>query len=251
MDNHEDKVWALAVSADESTIVSGAADSVVTFWEDCTEEQEHQKETQRAELVLKEQDFLNYLSLNDYRKAIQLALAMEQPGRLLSLFTDIQCNSSLTESEDSSQSISTLSVTGHPSVDEVIRTLPGSDLARLLRYVRDWNAKAKTSGVAQGVLYAVMKLRSAEDVIRAFGDEAAESMIIDGSMGKTGGTPLKELVDALIPYTERHLSRMERLVQESYVVDYILGEMDDGMFDGELEDDGNSMDVDASIGIQA
>jgi len=176
---------------------------------------------------------------------------MEQPGRLLSLFTDIQCNSSLAESEDSSQSISTLSVTGHPSVDEVIRTLPGSDLARLLRYVRDWNAKAKTSGVAQGVLYAVMKLRSAEDVIRAFGDEAAESMIIDGSMGKTGGTPLKELVDALIPYTERHLSRMERLVQESYVVDYILGEMDDGMFDGELEDDGNSMDVDASIGIQA
>jgi len=70
-------------------------------------------------------------------------------------------------------------------------------------------------------------------------------------MGKTGGTPLKELVDGLIPYTERHLSRMERLVQESYVVDYILGEMDDGMFDGELEDDGNSMDMDTSIAIQA
>jgi U3 small nucleolar RNA-associated protein 13 len=45
-------VWALAVSSDESTIVSGAADSVVTFWEDCTEEQEHQKEAKRSELVL-------------------------------------------------------------------------------------------------------------------------------------------------------------------------------------------------------
>jgi len=85
--------------------------------------------------------------------------------------------------------------------------------------------------------------------MQAFGDEAGESTIMNGS-GKVGGTPLKELVDALIPYTERHLSRMERLVQESHVVDYILGEMDDGMFDGELEDDQSSMDVDTSITIQ-
>ena len=47
------KVWALAVSTDEQTVVSGAADSVVTFWEDCTEEQAQEKENQRAELVLK------------------------------------------------------------------------------------------------------------------------------------------------------------------------------------------------------
>ena len=195
----------------------------------------------------REQEFLNYLSLNDYRKAIQLALAMEQPGRLLSLFTNIRSSSSLDVSEKTSHSVFTSSLTGHPSVDQVIRALPGSDLSRLLRYVRDWNAKAKTSGVAQGVLHAIVKLRSADDVTQAFGDEAGDSMIMKGSSGKVGGTPLKELVDALIPYTERHLSRMERLVQESYVVDYILGEMDDGMFDGELEDDQNSMDVDTSI----
>jgi U3 small nucleolar RNA-associated protein 13 len=46
-------VWALAVSSDERTIVSGAADSMVTFWEDCTEEQEREKETKRADMVLK------------------------------------------------------------------------------------------------------------------------------------------------------------------------------------------------------
>lgn len=53
MDNHEDKVWALAVSSDERIVVSGAADSVVTLWEDCTEEQEKEKETKRAEMVLR------------------------------------------------------------------------------------------------------------------------------------------------------------------------------------------------------
>lgn len=41
------------MSADERTIVSGAADSVVTFWEDCTEEQEQEKEAKRAETALK------------------------------------------------------------------------------------------------------------------------------------------------------------------------------------------------------
>jgi U3 small nucleolar RNA-associated protein 13 len=45
----------------------------------------------------------------------------------------------------------------------------------------------------------------------------------------------------MIPYTERHLSRMDRLVQDSFVVDYILSEMDDGMFDGQ---DVDTTDVD-------
>ncbi|KAJ7161309.1 WD40 repeat-like protein [Mycena crocata] len=232
MDNHQDKVWALAVSHDERTIVSAAADSVVTFWQDCTEEQEEEKETKRADLVLKEQDFLNYIELNDYRKAIQLAISMGQPGRLLSLFKDIRASAA--ESSGPSTSI-----TGNPSVDEVIRTLGGSDLAKLLRYVRDWNAVAKSSLVAQGVLFAIVKLRSAGDVMQAFGDEVSEAALVDGEFaGKgAGGTALKEMVDGLIPYTERHLARMERLVQESYMVDYVLGEMDDGMFDGEYDDE--------------
>lgn len=46
-------MWALTISSDERTIVSGAADSVVTFWEDCTEEQENETESKRADLVSK------------------------------------------------------------------------------------------------------------------------------------------------------------------------------------------------------
>ena len=184
---------------------------------------------------------MNYLELHDYKRAIQLALAMSQPGRLLSLFKEV--SSSAEEDEDPS-------LTGSPAVDEVIRTLAGAELAKLLRFVRDWNTNAKTAAVAQQVLFAVMKLRSAEDFIKAFGEENAEQLFADGeaegeeavavgSAPATGRTALKELVDALIPYSERHLARMERLVQESYVVDYILGEMDDGMFGGDDE-----MDVD-------
>ncbi|KAG6845360.1 hypothetical protein H0H87_010469 [Tephrocybe sp. NHM501043] len=221
LDNHEDKVWALAVSNDESRIVSGAADSVVTFWEDCTEEQDEEKEAARANLVQKEQDFQNYLALNDYRKAIQLALAMQQPGRLLSLFKDIQTND-----------VDPASITGRSSVDEVIRTIGGSDLVKLLQFAKDWNTNAKTSRVAQGVLHAIVKLRSADDLMRVFGDEHSETTFADGGApGTRPGSALKEFVEAFISYTERHLSRMNKLVQDSYMVDYILSEMDDGTFD--------------------
>ena len=68
MDNHTDKVssvvnivlilsnsqvWALAVSSDESTIVTGGADSVITFWKDCTKEVEQEKEEKRVQIVQK------------------------------------------------------------------------------------------------------------------------------------------------------------------------------------------------------
>lgn len=120
------------------------------------------------------------------------------------------------------------SITGDTSVDEVIRTLASDDLARLLRYVRDWNARAKSSAVAQCVLHAILRLRASEDVSTALADAGG------------GATAVKEMVDALVPYTERHLVRMERLVQESFVVDFILHEMDDGM----LEDTESTMDID-------
>ena len=70
LDNHEDKVsflllhyhsltkiiskvWALVVSPDNKTIVSGAADSVVTFWEDSTETEAAEKESKRTEMIVK------------------------------------------------------------------------------------------------------------------------------------------------------------------------------------------------------
>lgn len=164
---------------------------------------------------------------------------MEQPGRLLSLFTKIRSSSS---SDDT--------LTGDASVDEVLRTLCNSDLAKLLGFVRDWNVSARTSRIAQGVLNAIVKLRPAENIMKAFTDdnalEGGQLVVEPGKTAATGGTALKELIDALVPYTERHLTRLERLVQESYMVDYILAEMDDGMIDGEVEDV-NGMDIDENM----
>ncbi|KAF9015672.1 U3 small nucleolar RNA-associated protein [Cyathus striatus] len=243
LDNHEDKVWAITLSADEHTVVSGAADSVVTFWEDCTEEQEADKEEKRALMVLQDQDFLNYVSLKDYRRAIQLALTMEQPGRLLSLFRNIAG----TRTSDFADN----TVTGDKLVDEVVKTLDPQDLQKLLRYIRDWNTNAKTSSIAQWILFAIMKLWPAEDIIASFAQQTNSGIIEDTSSESASPTKiavLRELVDALIPYTERHLSRMDKLVQESYVVDYILGEMDNGIFGGDSDEE-MDVDVDQPVAV--
>lgn len=104
--------------------------------------------------------------------------------------------------------------------------------------------------MAQRVLHAIVKLRSPEEVINAFAPapDAVASVDeddIDGSRpanaGKKGQiVDGKEVVEGLIAYTERHLKRMERLVQESYVLDFIVGEMDDGL----LDDGADMMEVD-------
>ncbi|KAI0274797.1 WD40 repeat-like protein [Gloeopeniophorella convolvens] len=217
LDGHEDKVWALTISRDNKTIVSGAADSVVTFWEDCTEEQDAARESARTELVLKEQDFLNYMALQDYRRAIEVALSLGHPGRLLQLFKGLEGDSG---------------VTGSVDVDKVLQTLAPVDLIRLLRYVRDWNTRISSAAIAQRVLHAIVKLRAADEITRAF----------EGIAVSEEGAGLHDILEALIPYTERHLARMERLVQESYVVDYVLREMDDGLGDedGEATDGDNT-----------
>jgi U3 small nucleolar RNA-associated protein 13 len=46
----------------------------------------------------------------------------------------------------------------------------------------------------------------------------------------------KDLLDGLVPYSQRHFTRIDKLVQDSYMLDYIVGEMDGGLFGGEVID---------------
>jgi len=148
---------------------------------------------------------------------------MQQPGRLLSLFKSVR-NPLDIEGFPRSKSY-----TGSEAVDEVIRTMSAEDSITLFKFVRDWNSNAKTSEIAQEILYAIVKLRSAEEITGMFKPQATPNGT-EQSTDVTGG--LKEIVEGLIPYTERHLARMERLIQESYVVDFLLEEMDEGVLCG-------------------
>lgn len=164
---------------------------------------------------------------------------MDQPRRLLKLFTEVR----LSTSEDRE------SLTGSTNVDAVLKALKGTDLRQLLSYVKDWNTVARTAEVAQGVLHAVLRFHSAEEVLEALdaksaAEEAAEEMDVDeeeeeeveekAGKGRRKKKERKaprevkaaEVLGALVPYTERHLNRADKMVRESFIVEHLLGMME-------------------------
>lgn len=53
LDNHTEKVWALAVRQDQKVVATGGADSVVTFWEDITLQEQEEELRNQEQLIIK------------------------------------------------------------------------------------------------------------------------------------------------------------------------------------------------------
>ncbi|KAL8843590.1 MAG: hypothetical protein Q9170_000094 [Blastenia crenularia] len=206
LDNHTDRIWALTVDPSTKTLVSGGGDSVVTFWKDTTSSTLAATAAASTARVEQEQRLMNYTHAGNYREAIVLALTLNHPARLLSLFQSVVDRSPPEEG----------SLSGLKAVDEVLTNLSDEQLLELLRRLRDWNTNARTAVVAQRILNVIVRSYPAERLV--------------GLRGRGW----KEVVDALRAYTERHYKRMAELVDESYLVEYTLREMEEvGFVDGE------------------
>ncbi|KAI8618546.1 WD40-repeat-containing domain protein [Chytriomyces sp. MP71] len=202
-DAHEDKVWALAVKGDESLVVSGGADSKITVWEDCTAVEREELEKETNEKVEKEQDLMNFLKKKDYKNAIILAMELDKPMRLLTLFKQLN-----------KARLHRASSTGLFSVDQVIKELETTQVEQLLKYIRDWNTHSKHQSIAQILLHLILSNTTAEAFLKT--------------------KKVKELLDSLIVYSERHYSHIDELLKKSFMISYVLDCMDDSL-GGELE----------------
>ena len=218
LDNHEDRIWALAVHPTTNMIVSGSGDSTVTFWKDTTASTHAASTAAATQFVEQEQELQNYIHAGSYRSAITLALQLNHPARLLSLFTSV-VTLSTPEPE---------SLCGSKAVDEVLTSLSDEQLFTLLLRIRDWNTNNKTATVAQKILSVVMKSYPASRLC---------NLKIKGRKGKGLG----DVLDALRAYSDRHYKRVEGMVDESYLVDYTLRCMDGLGF----VDEGVVMEVDS------
>ncbi|MCJ1350436.1 MAG: U3 small nucleolar RNA-associated protein 13 [Icmadophila ericetorum] len=203
LDNHTDRVWSLAIHPENNTVVSGGADSVITFWKDTTSSTIAATAAASTARVEQEQQLQNYIQHRSYREAITLALQLNHPARLLSLFTTV-INTYPPEPN---------SLSGLEAVDQVLATLVDEQLFTLLLRIRDWNTNARTAPVAQRILWVLVKSYPAAR--------------LTGLRGKGRGAGVKEVLDALKAYTERHSKRIEDLIDESYIVDYTLMEMEE------------------------
>ncbi|PON24032.1 hypothetical protein TGAM01_v207043 [Trichoderma gamsii] len=204
LDNHEDRVWALAVHPDTNAVVSGSGDSTVTFWKDTTSETQAAASQAALKLIEQEQELENHMHAGSYREAITLALQLNHPGRLLSLFTSVVTTSKPEQG----------SLCGIKAVDQVLATLSDDQIYLLLLRLRDWNTNARSAPVAQRIL---------RTLIKSYPASKFSNLQVKGSRGEKS---LKDVLHGLRVYTERHYKRMEELVDESYLVEYTLQEMD-------------------------
>jgi len=204
LDNHEDRLWTLAVHSKTNILASAGSDSKVTFWRDTTAETQAAAAQAALKLVEQEQTLENYIHAGAYRDAIVLALQLNHPGRLLNLFTNVVT----TRNPDPD------SLTGLKAVDDVLAKLSDEQIFQLLLRLRDWNTNARTAPVAQRVLWALFKSHPANKL---------SSLSVKGARGHKS---LNEVLNAIKVYTERHYKRIEELVDESYLVEYTLREMD-------------------------
>lgn len=226
LDNHSDRVWALASSSASNIqqtksggkgspnsilypLISGAADASLTFWADTTVQTATLASQRATERIEQDQLLQNHIFTKNYREAITLSLALNHPGRLLRIFQDVV---NLPEIEKDHGSIM-----GVQAVDDVLATLDHQQLFALLQSIRDWNTNARTATASQKILNCLFKNYHAS----TFVEMAKERRF--GGVDKG----MKEILRALEVYTERHYKRIEELVDESYLIEYTLREMDE------------------------
>jgi U3 small nucleolar RNA-associated protein 13 len=212
LDAHEDKIWALdvcetaasssstaakpAVEDDDEEaegggtleVWSGSADSVLVRWRDSSEAVAKEESKARDLRMQQEQDLTIAVHTKQYEAALKLAMRLRHPRSLR------QVVEKLVDTPE-----------GSLQLQAAVGAMEGDEIAHCLSCVRDWNTTAQHALTAQKLLHAVLK-------------STPQSQIASIPQ-------LKETLEALIPYTERHFERLDRLSQGAQFVGFTLSGM--------------------------
>lgn len=199
LDGHNNRIWALSVLEDGNMIVTADADGVFQFWRDYTEEQREldiEKEKQKVE---QEQSLQNFIANEDWTNAFLLAITLDHPMRLFNVLK--QSLDYVSEEDENDKAI-----IFNKQLDKIISTLNSDQLLLLMKRCRDWNTNAKTHIIAQKTIRCIMLHHNISEL------SEIQGMI--------------KIIDGIIPYTQRHFARVDNLVEQSYLLDYALVQMD-------------------------
>uniref|UniRef100_A0A8C4ERV9 Transducin beta like 3 n=1 Tax=Dicentrarchus labrax TaxID=13489 RepID=A0A8C4ERV9_DICLA len=188
LDAHQDKVWGLHGSRKDDKMVTGSADSNITVWVDVTEVELAEEQAKQEDQILKQQELSNLLHEKKYLKALGLAISLDQPHTVLTVIKAIR------QVEDSSELL-----------EKTVLKLRLDQKESLLRYCVMWNTNARNCQDAQAVLQVLLTHLPPEELLQYQGARAH--------------------LEGLIPYTERHMQRIGRLLQASMFLNYMWQKM--------------------------
>lgn len=188
LEAHEDsRVWALATHA--GTVVSGGGDGVVRVFADVTAHDLQLETAKEEEREARDQALRSALQSGDPVGALKQALALERPHAAWG------CLRAIAEKSAGKATLDPF--------DEAFSDLDFEAAQKLLTAIVDWNANARRAPIAQRALRALIKAHGADTLLR----DAA-------------------LRDAVAAYTKRHLARLDGLLQQTYLVDSVLGALE-------------------------
>lgn len=191
LDNHGNRIWALDVKDDGLSMVSADADGHMNFWTDNTDQlllEQQEKEKQKVE---QEQLLSNYINNNDWSNAFLLALTLDHLMRVYNVIKAL-----IAANADENLPV------GSEQLEHTIAKLDDAQMTSLLKKVRDWNINFKHFEIAQKVLAVVVDKLNLE--------------VAD----------VRKVVESIIPYNERHYQRLDDLIEQSYMLDYAVQEME-------------------------
>ena len=191
LDAHEDKVWALDALETASGGVelwSGSADSLLVRWKDCTFEAQQETVAARELLLQQESQLQIAMHAQQFDEALKLALRLGHPRALRTVL----------------ERLLPLPL-GEMKLREALAAMDDADTGLCLQFARDWNTTAQHSLTAQRLMYNLLKVRPVTQLL---------------------ATPkLQPLLEALLPYTERHFERLDRLIQGTHLLAFTLAEI--------------------------
>lgn len=193
MDGHDDKVWALDLSPCGTALFSGGADSKIAVWRDTTKEKQDEVRDAEEQNIMMEQSLSNHLRHKNYEKALEIAIELDKPHQVLRVLTEI-----VEKDTKNSRGIETLQ-------KHVAKWSPDR-LKQMLKYCREWNTRARNSHIAMLVVKAVVTTIPAAKLASSY-----------------EGVP--EILAGIAPYAERHFDRLDRMVGDSYLLDFTLFSM--------------------------
>lgn len=219
MDMHEDRVWALeylpaeSVEAGDGSEVqsrqqqhghvffSGGSDSRVVVWRDVTQEEELQRLAAVEDDLLLEQQLQNDLRNRRFDSALSVALNLGHSLKVLNILTVILEEERCVPEEAGDLFSADWSL----RLDPYVSALSDEQVDKLLRYLKDWVSNSRHCYSSQVLMNCLLRVIKVDRLVKHPG--------------------LKESLNALISYSERHFQRLDRLQQATYMLDYFTSQI--------------------------
>jgi len=144
------------------------------------------------------------LSSHFFYQALRAALDLGHSNKAVGILMAILEDGKVALSVNGSDDISSLK-TVVSSLDPHIQDWSDQDIALVFDFLKDWNTNARFAFVAQSLLNCLLRVHKRQKLCNI----RSVAMVMEGVMA----------------YSQRHLDRIDRLLQSSYLLEYVTASM--------------------------